>query len=457
MSKNVGLNDVLSQVEKLKSKMNDSQKPNKTVQKGAPAIRTGEDPLSSRPFYISEVAKALLTGDWDNAKHEKQELSRFKKAMGEVHTGFSYGAGSIVLPLSWELLPREISDNSDFTTLKKSMGAGAMKAAKADPNQFLRESGRVFKKAPMSMLDQSLGGAVIQPPEFGELIPVLRNKSVLNQIGAKQVALPPQGSVAYPRQTSASTAEQIPENPATGIVESDFGTDQLTLSAKTFAGMVKVSNQLLRFSQGVAESLIRDDMMAQVALYFDKAGLEGVGGPNKVQGIINSPGITTVVASTAATDGNTWQPKDLTRMIAAAMAKNSDIDLWVLSPGMFLGMTETRTGGSTTGDGPYLFDLIRTLGQDIPDKLRGRPVYTSNQVSLARAKGSGTNLTYVLGLKPEEIVIALHGAVELSVNTQAESVFSKNQSLLRVLMYGDVGVRRGAGVTFMDTLLQLSI
>ena len=427
-------------------------------------VRKGEDPLSSRPFYVAKAAAALEAGDPDLAKQEFECSRLLRKALTGYDPNYKYQGGSIMLPLAWHLLPDEVRHAPEFAEYKKSMAAAI---DNMDQGEVTRQIGEYraksfFQKAPQSYQDQTLGGPLVAPPEYGELIPLLRNNSVLMNIGCRQIALPPQGAIYYPRQTGAMTPDQLPENPVVGSVESNVTTDDLVLSAKQFIGTVRTSNQLLRFSQGAAEALIRDDMMAQIQLLYDKAGLEGTGGTSRVLGLVNTPGINKIVAKTpgGANVGDTWTPIDLVRMIAAAQNLNSDVKSWIMLPGQFLGITETRgTGGPVAGvqDGQYLFDIMRLVGTNVENKLRGRPVEVSNQVSRVRTKGTAQNLTYILGVDPQEIILGLHGAVELAVNTQADSVYAKNQSLLRVVMYGDVGVRRPAGITLLDNLLQISL
>lgn len=429
---------------------------------GTPHVRKGENPLSSRPFYVSRAAESLLNKDDRNAKQEVAASNFLKSALRD-HGG-NYASDTMLLPMSWALLPAEIANAPEMVEVRKGMAAAV---AGMDEGEIRRQVGdtnaaAMFRKAPMSSQDQAFGGAMIAPPEFGELIPILRNKSVLTEIGCRIIALPPQGTIQFPRQTSATAANYLPENPANNGTETDVGTDDLILGPKAISVFCRASNQSLRFSQGTMEALIRTDMMEQIQLFVDKAGLEGVRGPNGIQGIINTSGITRVTAKTTGSTnvGDTWTPVDVTRMIAAAMAVNSDVKAWVMAPGTWLGITETRsTGGPTAGvqDGGYLYDLIRNLGQSIPDLLRGRPVKASNQVSRVRTKGTANTLTYILGLDPDEIVLAMHGAVELSINSQETGAYLKNQSLLRVIAYADVGVRRPAGVTLMDQLTLLSL
>ena len=58
-----------SQVEQLQATLDTATKPG-YVNKGVPHVRVGEDPMSSRPFYISRVAEALTSKNFNKAKQE---------------------------------------------------------------------------------------------------------------------------------------------------------------------------------------------------------------------------------------------------------------------------------------------------------------------------------------------------------------------------------------------------
>lgn len=447
-------------VEQIAGQVTKMQEPG-YVNKGVPHVRQGEDPLSSRPFLFSR-AVGLAMGDEEcreNSKFEQEESNRLKKALRDLNKGASYKSNTVVVPLSWAHLPDAVRESAEFAPLQKAMREGAIAAMNADPEEYARSTGRPFKKATMSYQEYSTGGSLIQPPEYGDLIEPLRNNAALLNLGAQSVPLPPQGTVMFPRMTGDVTAYALGENPASGITESNPTTDDLTLTAKAIAALVPVSNQFLRFSRGVGETVVRNSLTAQLGLQFDKQGLEGVGSSVTIQGLINVTGITTVVAKVVGANGNTWSPRDMARMWAAAKKRNSKITHWIMAPGTFAGISEYRADAVTVGDqsGGYVFDLMRMLGHNPEAKIRGLPVVESTQVSLARTKGSATDLTYILGVDKDEIMIAMHGALEIAVADQDGTDFAKNKSKIRAIMYGDVGVKRQAGVTFMDTLVQLDV
>lgn len=424
-------------------------------------IRTGEDPLSSRPMYMAKAALAAMGQGRASAKLEIDYSNKLKKALSDSWGANSsqYSENSVLVPLSWDMMPEDVRRDNQFAPFRKALHDAV---CDLDPDQIFGKAlakvydsqtrERIYKTS-MSYLNQTTGGALVAPAQFGDLIPILRNKAVLSNIGARNVPLPAQGSITYPRQTGVSTVYEVPEN--TAGTETNPTFDDITLSPKQFICLVRASNQLLQFAPGIAEAAIREDMSEQAALKFDLAGLEGPGGPNRVKGLINQTGITTVTARSTGTNGDTWTPVDTARMLRAAMTRNSDIKTWVMRPDMWLGITETRADAVVPGDasGNYLFHMLREFSADFGENLRQRKVVTSNQVSTARTKGSGSTLTYILGLDGQEVIVGMHGAMVLDANPWETTAYTSNQTLMRAIMFGDMQVRRGAGVVFMDDLI----
>lgn len=437
-------------IAELKKKSTNQPTPNQVF-----GIRKGEDPLSSRPMYMAKAARVAIGQlDHNEAKLELEFSNKLKKALGG-----NYSGNQILIPLSWDMMPEDVRRDKEFEPYRKALHDSV---SDIDPDilesrklvqVYEKNERKYLRKTAMSYIDQSTGGALVQPPMYGDLIPILKNKAVLPNIGAVQVPLPAQGSIKYPRQTGVTTVYQVPEN--TAGTESNPTFDDITLEPKQFIGLVRVSNQLLTFAPGIAEAAIRNDMAEQIGLTFDLKGLEGTGGPNQVKGIINQPGIGTVTAFVTGADGNTFSPRDIARMIKKAMVSNSDIKTWIMRPDMWLGITESRADATVPGDaaGNYLFNMLRLFSDDFGETLRQRKVVTSNQISGSRTKGAGTALTYILGVDGQEIIIGMHGAMVLDANPYETTAFTSNQTLLRAILFGDVQVRRGAGVVFMDSLI----
>ncbi len=141
-------------------------------------------------------------------------------------------------------------------------------------------------------------GAFVQTT-VGSLIELLRNKSVVMQLGARMLnGL--QGNLALPTQTGAATVYWLPEN-GTGTA-SDQTTGQVTLTPHRLFAATAYSQQMLAQSTPDLESFVRDDLMTTLALARDKACLVGKGTAGEPSGIVvNTSLATTTTIGSAST------------------------------------------------------------------------------------------------------------------------------------------------------------
>ena len=116
----------------------------------------------------------------------------------------------------------------------------------------------------------------------------LRNKLALANAGMTTLT-GINGNISIPRQSSAATAYWVGEN--SSPTESQQAVDQVNLSPKTCGAFVDYSRRLLLQSSIDVESMVRNDIAAQIALELDRVGINGSGSSNQPQGIINTSGI----------------------------------------------------------------------------------------------------------------------------------------------------------------------
>lgn len=431
---------------------------------GAPWARTGEDPLTSRGFSYLKMF-GLITGDVQphDAKVELDIHNRlhnvYVKDMGGAAYEYKGGGmtgmvgGRFLAPLATEYMQYNLVPQDFRREMKQAVIAGV---DGADPHEmgWVRQkmlAGQYGSKA-LSWLNELTGGALVAPPEMGELIELLRNKEALVNAGARVVPLPPQGRMKYPRQTAASTTYWVGENAP--ITESEIGTGEVTLQARKLAVLIKAPNELIRFASPAAEALIRDDMTKSLALGLDLAGLEGTGGDHRPRGIINTPGINTITSSDARPNGDKVVGQDIYRMIAAVEESNAEMEAFIMRPKLLYKYYQLRADSVTQGDaaGPYLFNLIREAGAGTPPTLAGYPVVKSTQVSQVRAKGTSSSLTYVLAGMFSDVLIGMFGAIEFAASTQASTAFERDQTWVRGILSADINVRHAAAFSFLDNL-----
>jgi HK97 family phage major capsid protein len=136
----------------------------------------------------------------------------------------------------------------------------------------------------------NLGGVTVQTTVDTELIPLLRNKMVVLQAGARLMT-GLTGNFSMPRQNAAATVTWGTEISA--ITESDQGFDSILLSPRRVGGWTNYSKQLLAQSSLDIEGIVRDDLITIIAIAEDGAALNGTG-TNQPTGIFNTAANTGV-------------------------------------------------------------------------------------------------------------------------------------------------------------------
>ncbi len=439
--------------------------PNASQVFGVPWGRTGEDPLTSRGFSFLKMM-GLLTGaiDKEKAKVEMDIHNRMHQALSANAGGMAYEyggqgqvgmpGGKFLAPLCAGMLHDEFVDRNFRRELKSLVCAGT-DGATLDETEWIRHKmiqSQGYGTKALSWLNELTGGALVAPPEMGELIELLRNKEALVNAGARVVPLPPQGRLKYPRQTAASLTYWVGEN--SPITESLVGTGEVTLQAKKLAVLIKSPNELIRFASPAAEALIRDDMTKSLALGLDLAALEGQGGDNRPRGILNYPNINRISSSSPGTNGDRVMAVDFYRMIAAVEESNAEFEGFLMRPKTLYKTYQLRADAVSQGDaqGPFLFNLIREAGDGVKATIAGHPVTKSTQVSQQRSKGNATNLTYILGGMFSDVLIGMFGAIEFAATTLGDTAFINDQSWIRGILSADVQIRHEAALVLLDNL-----
>jgi len=295
----------------------------------------------------------------------------------------------------------------------------------------------------------------------GELIELVRAVEVFPRAGVREVTLPPNGYLPLASQTGAATGAWVGE--AATISSSEPSTGKIELRAKKAAALVVVPNELFRFSTRDTEAFLRADLTRVLALLVDKAGLEGTGGTTQPLGILNRSGKITKTASTVGANGDTLEPNDLSGMIAEVEERNHDVDargwVWIMRGKMWRNILNRRAAAVASGDqeGPYLFAVNREAIQNgLPGQLLGWPVIKSGQVSNTRSKGTASDLTYILGGIPDDVIIGRVGVLEFALGTEgtvgSTNLFESDQAAIRAIEHVDFAWRHEDSWAVIDTI-----
>ena len=420
---------------------------------GLPNVRRGENVMGSRGFSFLKML-GLVTGVLEpkDASVEMDVHNRLHKCYDHDYVYQTHGRPGVdrfMAPLCTGFFQQEKVPD-DFRMEMKSLTAASI--AGADPNEANWLSKRLgYGQKDLSWLNELSGGSLVAPAQQGELVELLRNKEALVNAGARVVPLPPQGRMKFPRQTMAATTYWVGENAP--ITNSDIGTGEITLQAKKLAVLIRTPSELIRFASPAAEALIRDDMTKSLALGLDLACLEGAGGDNQPQGLILKSGINTVVSSKTGADGDTLVAGDIYRMVAVIQESNAEPEGWIMRPKTLHKLYQLRADAVAQGDksGPFLFDLIRGLGDGVKPNVAGMPVTTSTQVSQVRSKGNSSALTYILCGMFSDALIGMFGAIEFAQSTHGDA-FTRDQLWVRGILSADFNTRHDAAFALLDSL-----
>lgn len=430
---------------------------------GLPFARTGEDPNTSRGFSFGKMI-GLLTGvvQPDEAKVEIDVHNRlhniYVKELGGA--GYTYGGNGMtgtnkfLAPLGTDLMADKLVPN-DFRREMKALvvrGVGG-----ADPDEMRWIATKMidtpgYRSKALSWLNELTGGALVAPPEQGELIELLRNKEALVSAGARTVPLPPQGRLKFPRQTAAGLTYWVGEN--VSITETTLGTGEVTLQAKKLAIIYRSPNELIRYASPAAEALMRDDMTKSLALGLDLAGLEGQGTDHRPKGLINYANINTITSSDVRANGDALVGQDAYRMIAAIEESNATMEGFLMRPKTKHKFFQLRADAVGQGDkaGPFLFSMMREATEGTSTTIAGYKVTDSTQVSQVRSKGTASNLTYILSGMFSDFLIGMFGAIEFASSALGDGAFLADQTLIRGILSADMAPRHEAAFAIIDNL-----
>lgn len=279
-------------------------------------------------------------------------------------------------------------------------------------------------------LDTSAGTGAVGVNLMPDLIELLRNKLVLNQLGATVMG-DMVGKFSLPRQSGGATGYWVGESGAP--TASAQAIDQVAFTPKTVGAFTDISRQFINQSSVDAETFVRNDLAAVLARSIDLAGYAGSGSSNQPTGVINTSGISTVSHGTNG-GAETWATMVSyeTKVLAANVDPGSKLGYLSNSKVSAALKTTDKTSG---GYGQFI------LGLD--GKVNNYPFAISNAVSSTGSKGSasGTLSTVVFG-NWADLVIAMWGGLDITVDPYTGS--SSGTVRIVALQDCDVEVRHAA-------------
>lgn len=257
--------------------------------------------------------------------------------------------------------------------------------------------------APGTTTDTTWAAPLVQYENMAsEFIEYLRPMTILGRInGFRRVPF----KIKVPRQTAGAAVNWVGEARVKPI--SSLAFDSITLDHTKIAGIIPLSEELVRFSSPSAEELVRNDLAAAITQFMDRELLDPTKAATDVSPASLTYGVAPIVASgtTAAA-----LRLDLKKMFAALLTANQQISggTFVMTQGQALSISLMQNAL-----GQAEFPGLSMLG----GTLLGFPVITSeNVVAAGGSPADGYPIVFILA---GEILLADDGGVTIDMSREA--------------------------------------
>lgn len=347
--------------------------------------------LREREKALKATAKAVEGGNSDDGSRSRQiGTIQVKSAMPK-------GVGFVRL-LSARFMAKE--DGVSPADIAHSRGWGD------EIVNVLRAPKSVIKAAVTagSTTDSAWAGALVTYDNLqNEFIELLRPKTIIGRIpGLRQVPF----NVKVPRETGETTGYWVGQGSPKPV--SKGALDTVTLDFNKIAGITFLTQELLRFSQPSAETVMVNSLTKAIIKLMDNDFLD----PSKAAVTGVSPASITNGVSAISASGFTADAfrADFARLLAAYTAANYTLDDLVV----VMSQTQALKLALMRNDfGSREFPDINKDGGFI----EGIPVVTSENI--AANGGSPADGRIIVALAANSILIADDGGVEVDVSTEA--------------------------------------
>jgi HK97 family phage major capsid protein len=318
--------------------------------------------------------------------------------------------------------PSTIEGDAHVKMSKLDLGYGSNFLVPPDANisqRSLARSDRRRMQRDMQVNIFGQGGASVATELVTPIIEILRNRMVTERLGVRVMA-GLEGNVVIPRQTGAGTAYAVSE--IAGLTLSNQQIDQIPISPKRVGATGQYSKQLLLQSSIDVEGFVRDDFLKVIAIDWDRLIINGQGAASEPMGIMNTPGVGSVVFGASATFAKLvafWT------QVAVANADVGDM-AYITSPtaGGTLQSAAKLLVGATTVAAIPLWEGGGTEG-----RINGYTARATNQVP---------NNQMVFGVW-SEIIHALWGGYDIVVDPY--TLAKNGEVVVTINTWGDVAVR----------------
>ena len=279
----------------------------------------------------------------------------------------------------------------------------------------------------------TVGDSALVGLDTRDFIDSLKAKLVIVPAGAK-VLTGLQGNLIIPAKTSGAATWEGENDDA-----ADFGmaVGSKAMSPKRLAAYQNLSKQLLIQSSYDVEQLLRDDMVAAIALAVDDAAIEG-GATGMPTGILNTSGIGSVTGG-ASGGAPTWDH-------IVALEREVAVDNADVASLAFLTNPKVRAKLKSTVVGTDQ----RMVWSEQGNTLMGYNAYVTTQVPSDLVK-SATGLSAIIFGNFSDLMIGQWGGLDLVVDPYTNA--TKGQVKVVINSYWDVLIRHAESFAAMKDVI----
>jgi HK97 family phage major capsid protein len=276
--------------------------------------------------------------------------------------------------------------------------------------------------------DGSAGGFLVPVTFSADVIELLRPASIVRRLNPSVISVP-SGTTRMPKLIVGATANYIGESVNIPVSQPQFG--QVTLSFKKLAALVPISNDLIRYSNPSADSVLRDDLVRAMAQRENAAFLRDTGTENTPQGIRYHVAAANVLAMTG-TDVLADIATNLGRLVLAL--ENANVPMlrpgWMFSPRVKYRLSTILNAVSST----YFF-----RGEMMQGTLLGYPFASSTAVPDSEVYF--VDFSEVLIGESQNLIVDSSQEASYWDGTTQQSAYSRDESVVRAILEEDLVMR----------------
>lgn len=298
------------------------------------------------------------------------------------------------------------------------------------------------------------GGALIPDEVTNEIIELAIAQTPIKELGVSKLG-GLRGELPIPKVTGRPTAYWVGEEEAATESNTSFG--EIVLRPKTLAAFTKISRRVLHQSAGVAEKIVRMELVNSMALGLEQALINGSGSEKEPKGIVNYSGLTST--SAIGTNGGRFKVDKATDMVTAIdvanMLKPGGKFGYLMRPEAKQGLATERVvqySGQSAEDGMPVVNPFMTDKQI--ESMLGYKVRTTTLIPGTLTKGTSSTCSYVIFGDWAQVILGMWEGFELKASDVAGnssgSAMLNRQIWLSAFQGVDINVKNETGLTVIS-------